>query len=157
MNLLRKLLMTLCLTVFSGCATSRDGATDSADSYEEPSFKISFIPERIPKRLPKVDISENSKGASIRVNWSQSEHRIADMGRYLRLKERILTSAQWRNRDPKLIHPIVTTGPDRDELLVYMGSESIWLQGSDVPAAWKRELIRLAHDIESEDAEQAAP
>lgn len=139
------------LAALSGCATSRDGATDSGITYEEPSFEMSFRPEWMPKRLPKVDISENSKGASIRVNWSRSEHRIADMRRYLRLKKRILTSAQWRNRDPKLFHPIVTTGPSRDELLVYMGGESIWLQGSDVPEAWKRELIQLADDVKSEE------
>ena len=150
MHVFRKLLMMIYLAAFSGCATSRDGATDGGATYEEPSFVVCLSRKWTPKERQQIDIDilEDSKGASIRLN-SQSDHRIADMGRYLRLKKRILTSAQWNNRVSATSLPFVFTGPPRDILSVYMRGEGICLQGSNVPEAWKREIIRMADDVES--------
>ncbi len=148
MPVLHKLLMMIYLAALAGCAIRREGAIESGTTYEEPNFVVSLSQKWVPKVRPQIDILEDSKGVSIRLYW-QNDHRIADMGRYLRLKKRILTSVQWSNRDPAATIPIVTTGPPRDRLSIYMGDEHMYLYDSDVPEAWKREINRLADDVES--------
>ena len=80
----------------------------------------------------------------MRVSWEREQYRIADTRGYLRLKNRILTSTQWKKRVSEFLLPVSFTGPPRDILTVENGGEGICLQGSDVPPEWREELIRLA-------------
>ncbi len=127
-----------------GCVATADKATDCCANYERPSFVISFLPESMPDKEPIVDISEDSSGAAIRVDWSREQYRISDTSRYLRLKKRMLSSSQWEKRVPESQLLGVFTGAPRDILIVRNGDEGICLQGSVVPRGWRDELIRLA-------------
>lgn len=136
------------LVVFSagliGCSATAHKNAECCANYERPSFMISFFPESMPDKEPIVDISEDSSGAAIRVDWAREQYRISDTSRYLRLKKRMLTSSQWEKRVPESQLLGVFTGAPRDILIVRSGDEGICLQGSDVPRGWRDELIRLA-------------
>ncbi len=127
-----------------GCAATANKATDCCANYERPSFVISFSPESMRGAEPMVDISEDSCGTSIRVNWSQEQSRITDTSGYLGLKRRILTSTQWEKRVSESLLPRFFAGSPRDILTVRSGDKGICLQGSDVPQGWREDLIRLA-------------
>lgn len=127
-----------------GCSISSDKNIECCARYERPSFTISFFPESIGDKEPIVDISEDFSGASIRVDWSQVQYRVSDTSRYLQLKNRILTSSQWKKRLPESQLLGVFTGPPRDILTVRSGNEGICLQGADVPREWRDEMLRMA-------------
>lgn len=127
-----------------GCASTADKTADCCANYEQPSFVVSFFPKSMPEKEPIVDISEDSSGATIRVDWEREQYRIADTSRYLRLKKRMLTSSQWQKRVPISDLLGSFTGSPRDILTVRSGGEGICLQGSDVPNGWRDELIQLA-------------
>ncbi|MDB4323504.1 hypothetical protein N9949_02405 [Akkermansiaceae bacterium] len=96
------------------------------------------------EKEPIVDISEDSGGAAIRVDWAREQYRIADTSRYLRLKKRMLSSSEWQKRVPESELLGVFTGSPRDILTVRNGGEGVCLQGSDVPRGWRDELIQIA-------------
>jgi len=127
-----------------GCTLTADMTTDCCANYERPGFVISFFPESLQDKEPIVDISEDSNGAAIRVNWSQEQYRISDTSGFLRLKKRILTSTQWEKRVSESLLPGFFSGSPRDILTVRSGDKGICLQGSDVPLGWRDELNRLA-------------
>ncbi len=127
-----------------GCSISSDKNIECCARYERPSFTISFFPESIGDKEPIVDISEDFSGASIRVDWSQEQYRVSDTSRYLQLKNRILTSSQWKKRLPESQLLGVFTGPPRDILTVRSGNEGICLQGADVPREWRDEMLQMA-------------
>jgi hypothetical protein len=127
-----------------GCSATADKDAECCANYESPSFVISFSPKSMQEKEPIVDISEDSSGAAIRVDWSPQQYRISDTSRYLRLKKRMLTSSQWEKRVPESQLLGFFTGPPRDIITVRSGDKGICLQGSDVPRGWRDELIRLA-------------
>lgn len=141
-----------------GCASTAEKTADSCSNYEIPGFVISFFPESMREKEPIVDISEDSGGAAIRVDWAQEQYRIADSSRYLRLKKRILTSSEWHKRVPESELLGVFTGSPRDILTVRSGGEGVSLQGPDVPRGWRDELIQIARTGKgTRIGEQAAP
>jgi hypothetical protein len=144
MNALRIVLLAAFSAGLVGCSISSDKYSKCCANYERPSFMISFFPESIGDKEPIVDISEDSSGASIRVDWSHEQYRVSDMSRYLQLKNRMLSSSQWRKRLPESQLLGVFTGPPRDILTVRSGDEGVCLKGVDVPREWRDELLRMA-------------
>jgi hypothetical protein len=159
MNALRIGLLAVSISNLVGCTLTADKTTHCCANYERPDFVISFFPESLQRKEPIVDISEDSNGPVIRVNWSQEQYRITDTSGYHRLKKRILTSTQWEKRVSESILPGVFTGSPRDILTVRSGDKGICLQGADVPRGWREELIRLASSTKGTkiQGEQAAP
>lgn len=144
MTALRIVLLAAFSAGLVGCSISSDKNIECCARYERPSFTISFFPESIGDKEPIVDISEDASGASIRVDWSQEQYRVSDTSRYLQLKNRMLSSSQWRKRLPESQILGVFTGPPIDTLTVRSGNEGICLQGADVPREWRDEMLRMA-------------
>jgi len=146
-------MILLCLAVVSGCDINRDVSTENNSTFEDSRISLIYSAKpifhglndiRTDKELPDLYISENSKGTVITVR--NEEDKIADTSRYLRLKDRILRSAQWSDRVPSSSLSIVFTGPPRDRLDFYMGNEAIRIVDSSIPESWKRELKRLVKE-----------
>lgn len=130
--------------VLVGCATRRDVAAGCCAKYESPIFELNLYPELMLKGEPIVEISEDSHGASMRLNWSSNQHRIADARSYQRIKKEILASDLWKKQASASFYRGPWGGPPRDILTVRCGGKGINLQGSDVPRNWRRKLMRLA-------------
>lgn len=133
-----------------GCSATAHKDAECCSNYERPSFIINFSPESMQDKEPIVDISEDSNGAAIRVDWSQEQYWISDTSRYFQLKKRMLNSSQWDTRVPESQLPVAFTGKPRDILTVRRGDEVICLQGSDVPRGWRDELVRLARTFKGQ-------
>lgn len=129
-----------------GCASKQNKVTEPCAHFEIPSFTINFMPTATSTMDVNafVDISEDTRGATIRIGWSQDQYRISDSRRYYRLKKRILNSHEWHRRVPELQVQSGFIGAPRDILIVRSGGEGICLQGSTVPRTWRDELFQLA-------------
>ena len=147
---LYQLAFVLCtIGLFEGCSSNRK-AEECCGTYERPEFQLSLMPERMLADEAIVEISEDSTGPSIRVNWSPPSSRIDDVAKYEQLKKAVLGSAVWRERASNSGSLGFFSGPPRDILTVRSGELSVTLQDSDVPKEWKKSILGLAEDTEKD-------
>lgn len=138
----RIVLLVVSVAVLAGCTTTRNAATNCCADYQRPSFELSFFPETLD---PIVEVSEDSNGVSIRVNWSGNRHPIVDTLGYQRIKKAILASKLWNEQASESFSQGPWCGSPRDILTIRSGNKGINLQGSDVPRAWKRNILGMAN------------